>query len=322
MMSHGRRRSADVQDNFPDIILDKKNSFCKHQYKLRRMIGRGGSSFVYECESRSDNSKVAIKVLKEGANREQFEYEIRILLHLQGLPNIVHFMGMHSKTVAGGPALVLEYLDPRGFQKMSKSTDPQEIQFYMRELLIALDSCHSHDIIHRDIKPANILIDAECRKLRLTDFGLATYYRPRKNYSLSVCTLNFRPPEVLLGYKKYDFSFDLWSLGCVFAILIFKQNLFTADNEEELLQQIVNLLGRSSLMHFVKKYPPPLTNPIYDEMTASEGVPLLKYVTEENEGLATPQALDLLQNLLKFDHHERLTAKKALEHKYFLPTTL
>lgn len=95
---------------------------------------------------------------------------------------------------------MLEHFDPCGFQDLAERNKPKEIKFYMRELLIAIDACHSHGIIHRDIKPENILIDLQHRRLRLIDFGLATYYCPVKDYSLSVCTLNFRPPEVLLGY--------------------------------------------------------------------------------------------------------------------------
>ncbi|VDO14856.1 unnamed protein product [Rodentolepis nana] len=63
------------------------------------------------------------------------------------------------------PALVLEYVVSREFHKEAKSSDPQEITFYMVELLSTLDSYHSHVIIHRDIKNTNIIIDVESRSL-------------------------------------------------------------------------------------------------------------------------------------------------------------
>ncbi|VDO00794.1 unnamed protein product, partial [Rodentolepis nana] len=145
-MSHRGKLRGDVEDSYRHVSLDKRSYFCKHQYKLGRMVGRGGSGCVYESECGSDKRKVAIKVFKKGSDRELIENEIKVLLHLQGLPNIVRFMGMPRKSLTEGPALVLEYVDPRGFHKVAKSTDPQEITFYMRELLIALDSCHTREI--------------------------------------------------------------------------------------------------------------------------------------------------------------------------------
>ncbi|VUZ44740.1 unnamed protein product, partial [Hymenolepis diminuta] len=132
-----------------------------------------------------------------------------------------------------------------------------------------------------------------------------TYYRPVKDYSLSVCTLNFRPPEVVLGYTKYNFALDLWSFGCILAILIFKQSLFNAYNEEELLLQIVRLLGGTNLVRFAQKYHIPLTRQICDAIKTTERILLEDYITKRNKKLATLQALILIRNLLKYDHYER-----------------
>ena len=44
-----------------------------------------------------------------------------------------------------------------------------------------------------------------------------------------------------------------------------------------------------------------------------------KYVTPENQHLVTPEALDFLDKLLRYDHKQRLTAKEAMEHCYFAP---
>ncbi len=48
-------------------------------------------------------------------------------------------------------------------------------------------------------------------------------------------------------------------------------------------------------------------------------LPWRKFITPDNQHLATPEALDLLSGLLQYDHQERLTAKEALAHKYFSP---
>lgn len=44
-----------------------------------------------------------------------------------------------------------------------------------------------------------------------------------------------------------------------------------------------------------------------------------RFTTKENQHLVTPNALDFLSKLLVYDHQERLTAKEAMEHPYFLP---
>lgn len=84
------------------------------------------------------------------------------------------------------------------------------------------------NLAHRDIKGANILLSAE-GKVQITDFGLARILNPKNlkaNYTTRVVTLWYRAPELLLGFKNYSFSVDIWSMGCVFVELITGQVLF------------------------------------------------------------------------------------------------
>ena len=97
-----------------------------------------------------------------------------------------------------------------------------DIQFYMFEILKALDFCHSRGIMHRDIKPQNIMIDPKKKILRIIDWGLADFYFPDKDYNVRVASRYFKGPELLVNYPYYDYSLDIWSLGCMFAgIVIF-----------------------------------------------------------------------------------------------------
>lgn len=54
--------------------------------------------------------------------------------------------------------------------------DEKLAQFYIAELVLALESVHKMGFIHRDIKPDNILIDKNGH-IKLTDFGLCTGFR-------------------------------------------------------------------------------------------------------------------------------------------------
>ena len=95
-----------------------------------------------------------------------------------------------------------------------------EIRYYIYELLLALDFSHSQGIMHRDVKPHNIMIDYEKKELRLIDWGLAEFYFPKQEYNVRVATRYFKSPELLVGYKYYDYSLDMWSLGCMFASMV------------------------------------------------------------------------------------------------------
>ena len=75
--------------------------------------------------------------------------------------------------------------------------------------------------MHRDLKAGNIMLDIEKRKLRVIDWGLADFYKPNKEYSLSVGTKQYKSPELLIGLTTYDYSHDVWTIGCLFGGMLF-----------------------------------------------------------------------------------------------------
>ena len=77
-------------------------------------------------------------------------------------------------------------------------------------------------IMHRDVKPHNIIIDHNKRELRLIDWGLAEFYFPGQEYNVRVASRYFKGPELLTDNLLYDYSLDIWSLGCMFAGMVKK----------------------------------------------------------------------------------------------------
>lgn len=114
-----------------------------------------------------------------------------------------------------------------------------QIKCYMKQLLLAVEHCHLRGIMHRDIKPSNILVNNE-GILKLGDFGLANTLNPKHRQKLTsrVVTLWYRPPELLMGSTNYNVSVDLWSVGCVFAELLFRKPVLKGRTEVNIIRNI------------------------------------------------------------------------------------
>ncbi|KAG6519357.1 hypothetical protein ZIOFF_022850 [Zingiber officinale] len=183
----------------------------------------------------------------------------------------------------------------------------------------AMDYCHSQGIMHRDVKPHNVMIDHELRKLRLIDWGLAEFYHPGKEYNVRVASRYFKGPELLVDLQDYDYSLDMWSLGCMFAGMIFrKEPFFYGHDNHDQLVKIAKVLGTDELNVYLNKYRLEL-DPQLDALVGRHSrKPWSKFINADNQHLVSPEAIDFLDKLLRYDHQDRLTAREAMAHPYFL----
>ena len=116
------------------------------------------------------------------------------------------------------------------------------------------------------------MIDHENRRLRLIDWGLAEFYHPGQEYNVRVASRYFKGPELLVDYQMYDYSLDMWSLGCMLASMIFRKEPFfhgwvlniqhicinfvpyhRHDNYDQLVR-IAKVLGTEELYEYLDKY--------------------------------------------------------------------
>ena len=84
---------------------------------------------------------------------------------------------------------------------------PEQVRLYIYQLVRALHTCHSNNIIHRDIKLENLLIDRDSHTMKLCDFGFARTLHQKgakANYTDYVATRWYRSPELLLGSCTYN----------------------------------------------------------------------------------------------------------------------
>ncbi|KAH9851968.1 kinase-like protein [Lenzites betulinus] len=287
------------------------------RYEIVRRIGGGRYSEVFEGVDSSNEDACVIKVLKPVA-KKKIKREIKILRNLAGGPNVVRLLD----TVHDGPSransLVMEFVQNTDWKELFGSLAEMEIKHYLFQLLRALDFVHSRGIIHRDVKPANIMFDRARRKLRLIDWGLAEFYHPGVELHHRVASRYFKGPELLVGYKHYDYSLDIWSVGCILASMIFRrENFFRGRDNDDQLLKIVKVLGSDDFERYLATYR--LYLQTYDEelLQSYPKIPWTRFVTADNRANAGADSLDLLDKLLRYNHFERLTAAEALAHSFF-----
>lgn len=119
--------------------------------------------------------------------------------------------------------------------KSEQEIGEKQIMYFTYQLLKGLKFIHSANIIHRDLKPKNLLVNQDC-ELKICDFGLAKpmvdLVSHKMCYTEYVATRWYRPPEVLLSWKTYDKSLDMWSVGCITAELFLRRPLFKGVNSK------------------------------------------------------------------------------------------
>ncbi|KAG0431871.1 hypothetical protein HPB47_021401 [Ixodes persulcatus] len=237
--------------------------------------------------------------------KKKIKREIKILENLRGGPNIVTLQAVVKDPV-----------------QLYQTLTDYDIRYYLYELLKALDYSHSMGIMHRDVKPHNVMIDHECRRLRLIDWGLAEFYHPGQEYNVRVASRYFKGPELLVDYQMYDYSLDMWSLGCMLASMIFrKEPFFHGHDNYDQLVRIAKVLGTEELFEYLEKYQAELDPRFNDILGRHSRKRWERFVHSENQHLVTPEALDFLDKLLRYDHQDRLTAREAMEHPYFYPVS-
>ena len=122
-------------------------------------------------------------------------------------------------------------------------------------------------------------------------------------------TLWYRAPEILLGQKVYSTPVDIWSAACIFAEMIEGFPLLSGDSEIDQIFKIFNLMGtpNENVWPGVKDLPDFKTSlPKFKTKNMADACPH-----------ASPEAIDLLEQMLNLDPDRRLTAEEVMEHKYF-----
>ncbi|GAA6021692.1 hypothetical protein JCM10207_008542 [Rhodosporidiobolus poonsookiae] len=288
-------------------------------YEVVRKVGRGKYSEVFEGINVVNEQKCVIKVLKP-VKKKKIKREIKILQNLAGGKNIITLLDVVRDPQSKTPSLCFEHVNNTDFKVLYPRLTDFDVRYYILELLKALDFCHSRGIMHRDVKPHNVMIDHERRQLRLIDWGLAEFYHAGTEYNVRVASRYFKGPELLVDFQEYDYSLDMWSLGCMFASMIFrKEPFFHGHDNYDQLVKICKVLGTDDLYAYLEKYDIDLSPEFDDILGRYARKPWSRFVTAECQRYISNEAIGFLEGLLRYDHAERFTAKEAQEQPYFDP---
>jgi casein kinase II subunit alpha len=285
-------------------------------YEISKWIGTGKYSDVFV--GYRGERRVALKVLK-AVRPQKYKREIKILQNLKGGPNIVELVEVVEHPVSHQYTLVFEYVDNQEPAILYPHLTDYGARHYLYQLMRALRYSHKRGVMHRDVKPQNIMYDQRTHQLRLIDWGLAEFYHPQQRYNIHVASRHFKAIELLVDYQCYDYSVDIWAFGVTMgAILINRNPLFRGNDDFDMVAKIAHVLGRADLDAYLAKYGIEIPEPMARGLAKAPRA--RKDFAQLFKGrLATPDAVDLVDLCLRYDHMARITADEALEHPYFAP---
>jgi hypothetical protein len=215
------------------------------QYRILRLLGRGGMGAVYLARDEALERLVAVKVLRPemevsptGASR--FRREARTAAQLNH-PHIVPLYAFGE--VDGLVYFIMAYVQGESLAarlEREGRLPAEEVRRIVADLAEALDYAHRKGVVHRDVKPENILLEDETGRAVLADFGIA------KGLGGSgvtgtvglVGTPQYMSPEQAAGDPTVDARSDLYSLGLVAWRMLAGRPAFAGATPEALLRRL------------------------------------------------------------------------------------
>ena len=280
--------------HFSKILIQ---SDFHRKFNAIKMIGKGSFARVYLVENENTGKKFAVKafskdyLLSESKGKRSLINEISIMKSISH-KNVIKLEEIHESK--NSIYLVLELLQGGELFDQIKNNNKntkEGICQTMKGILNALNHLEKKGIMHRDLKPENIILkdkgDLEDVEVKIVDFGLAAYCE-EEEYLFKKCgTPGYVAPEIIRSSRKDNVKFtpkvDVFSAGVIFYVLFLGKSPFKGKSFNEVLK-----LNKKCNIDF-----------------------------KCDKFKKNPEILDLLQKMLMVNPEERISARQALNHKFF-----
>uniref|UniRef100_A0A8C1DV45 calcium/calmodulin-dependent protein kinase n=1 Tax=Cyprinus carpio carpio TaxID=630221 RepID=A0A8C1DV45_CYPCA len=259
------------------------------EFQLYEELGKGAFSVVRRCVKLCTGQEYAAKIINtkklSARDHQKLEREARICRLLKH-PNIVR---LHDSISEEGFHYLLFDLVTGGelFEDIvaREYYSEADASHCIHQILESVNHIHQHDIVHRDLKPENLLLASKCKNaaVKLADFGLAIEVQGDQQAWFGFAgTPGYLSPEVLRK-EAYGKPVDIWACGVILYILLVGYPPFWDEDQHKLYQQI-----KAGAYDF--------PSPEWDTVT--------------------PEAKNLINQMLTINPAKRITAQEALKHPW------
>ncbi|KAA0174570.1 hypothetical protein FNF27_03945 [Cafeteria roenbergensis] len=283
-----------------------------HKYRLVAKKGEGTFSEVLKAQSLKNGRSVAVKCMKQtfvSLDQVNNLREIQAIRRLSPHPNIIRLYEVLYDHPSGRLALVFELMHCNLYEliKGKRQYLPEAtVKTLVYQLLRSIDHMHRNGIFHRDIKPENVLLTND-DTVKLADFGSCRGIYSKQPYTEYISTRWYRAPECLLTDGYYGYKMDIWGIGCVIFELLALFPLFPGKDEADQVRKVHDILGTPH---------PEVLRKFRKQGSHAD----LNFPPQHGSGIkrllphCSPQAVDLIQQMLAYDPEERITARSAMRH--------
>ena len=312
---------TDIKQN-NSIEVSPINSIEEHFYIIEN-IGSGTYGEVQKVKNKITGEIVALKKIKELKAEDGFPLstirEVRLLQKLKH-ENVVRLISVYHCLADQSIYLCFEYCEydlyALLFNKDTILKNEFKISIIM-QLLIVLDYFSRINVLHRDLKPSNMFITKN-NILKLGDFGLAREFSDHGIYSDKVITQWYRPPELLLGCRKYSHEVDIWSAGCIIFEILSNSNkplFYCENNDMKQLDTIFKICGPPK----IEFYPNTNNIELIEEFNKKYNNSQLDKYLEKYIPIEFKEFNQIILDMLSLNPKKRITPSKALQfNNYFL----
>lgn len=239
---HARSKRGYTPRTMASVLRLRPGTVIGHDYKIDRMLAKGGMGAVYVAHQESTGVERALKVmhpqlLDDAKSRERFTQEARIAARIES-DHVVKVLGAGIDDALETPWIAMEYIKGEDLESFAKSRGPlglDEVLEIFRQLCHGVGAAHRLGVVHRDLKLQNILIAPAQRSdtpfsIKVLDFGISKLSQDSQtDTTAAVGSPMWMAPEQAQKGKLTPAT-DVWPLGLIAFRLLTGKSYWKSGN--------------------------------------------------------------------------------------------